>query len=594
MKNAPLSLACALPRTDTAPRWTWLPALLACAVCLALQLGPALLAPHRRAVGSWLSEGPSHLWGLSAAAHGILEHGPFLRVAEVGFPGVYRDHLMDPISLLVFAPVLHLAGGGVTAEILAWNALHAAAMLLGAWGCWRLGRLIYAHHPAWPWATGLLVLAFCASPFWVNQAESGRSEYLGAVLWPWHLALLLEAVRSERRWPWRPLLGAGLLLGAMVLGGWYLAVFVALMELPVGLYLLWRGPFKIRLARLGIVASIALLCLLPALLAFAGHNDPSYAHTSPSAPILAWFRLIPRPSLDNHLEPLPYVGALCLLLGLVGSIRHRRRGLPWLLLAFWGLALSAGPFVVTGLDGSNLQYLERGLPMPAFWVGKLPFLSQVSFFGRISCLAALPAAVAAGMGFTVLAPRRAVLVSVLAAALAALLLADHLSYPRQQQLLRPSFDHRAPAGLVQAAQSLPAGGLLLFPIELSSPGQHTEHGRLLLWQRQLGHPISATRSPFPDATGDWCTLTRLVARVQRHSHQQGASSAQQVGWRDKARVAGDLRKLGNQGFSAVGLLRGLARAEGLEPMLRELLGPPSHELPEALFWVIGAGEPEPG
>ena len=60
------------------------------ALCLALLvvvMGPALLAPASTLVGSPCAEAPPHLWGLWTSTVGLLEHGPFLRVAEAGFPG---------------------------------------------------------------------------------------------------------------------------------------------------------------------------------------------------------------------------------------------------------------------------------------------------------------------------------------------------------------------------------------------------------------------------------------------------------------------------------------------------------------------------
>ena len=118
------------------PPETW-PAALVTLVVLALHGGRAFLSPVSLALGGSLSEAPNHLWTLWAAAAGLFESGPFVFRADIGHPGRFESHLMDPANLLVFAPAYYLGGGGAGAATLAWNLLFAAAVVVSATGCWR-------------------------------------------------------------------------------------------------------------------------------------------------------------------------------------------------------------------------------------------------------------------------------------------------------------------------------------------------------------------------------------------------------------------------------------------------------------------------
>ena len=83
-----------------------------------------------------------------------------------------------------------MAGGGATGAVLGWNALHACAVLLGGYGCFKLSQRLFGGHPALPWIGAVMAAVFCANTYLMNWPYMGRTEALPAVLYPLHLSLL--------------------------------------------------------------------------------------------------------------------------------------------------------------------------------------------------------------------------------------------------------------------------------------------------------------------------------------------------------------------------------------------------------------------
>ncbi|MBN1334651.1 MAG: hypothetical protein JXB39_01690, partial [Deltaproteobacteria bacterium] len=326
------------------------PAALAAAICAVLLLGPALIHPTTLALGGPLTEAPPHLWGLWTAADGVFRHGPFVRVADIAWPVGFKAHLMDPVNLLVFLPVYRLAGGGVSGAVAGWNALHLAAVIVGAFGMVRLGRRWLGASDAWPIA--LMVIVFCGSPFLLNTPAMGRSEYLPAALYPLHLALLHAWMRrrpggdpngpAPSPSPFTGIL-SGLTLGGVCLGGWYLAVFAGILEILIGLWWARGLPSREAAWRLGLVAGLAAVCLVPSFLAFqAWPSSRCFPSTCswtsvhcgqdpyPATSLRDLFRLSLGGLGLGWPDQPPYVGVLPLVLGLVGTWRRRSGALPWL------------------------------------------------------------------------------------------------------------------------------------------------------------------------------------------------------------------------------------------------------------------------
>ena len=134
-----------------------------------LVMAPVLPAPTVRALGRACSEGPAHLWGLWVARDGLWTHGPLVRDAAVGLPGHFRHHLIDPVHLLVFAPVMAIFGDdSATGAVVAWNLVHLGALLTAGLGSMALGRRLGLRG----WALGLLVACVAGSAAMVHQRPS--------------------------------------------------------------------------------------------------------------------------------------------------------------------------------------------------------------------------------------------------------------------------------------------------------------------------------------------------------------------------------------------------------------------------------------
>jgi len=327
----------------------------------------AWLHPTEQALGAVGSEAPGHLWGLWIVIDSLWQQGPFVRsAAGVGFPGGFTAHLMDPVNLLPFGLGYLLGGGGVSGAVLGWNLLHLVAIALAGWGALRcVDLLVTREHPARP-AVGLLLVAVIGGgSFLFAHPLLGRTELLPGVLLPHLLADLLPGVQGGDR---RRLLRAGLCLGAIALGGAYLAAFVGLTLLPVGLALLVRAHDKpARLLRLVAVAALGLLLWSPAGLALDAHPprgqvsiwDPSLVMREPG-PLWALSSLVrvgPEEALRTSLDPPAYLGLVAVGLALFGLLRDPRRVGPWVALAAWLTALAMGSTVSTGPGPGALTLL---------------------------------------------------------------------------------------------------------------------------------------------------------------------------------------------------------------------------------------------
>ena len=158
--------------SPSSPRHPWLPSALVVALVSLYYGGAAWLHPFVVQLGSASSEAPGHLWGLWATADRLWQAGPFMRnVPGLGFPSGFTGHLMDPINLLLFLPGFWMGGGGMAGASLGWNLLHAASLLVGGYGAWRLARTLAAPAEPHPWAAALLVGGFVAGSFLFKQDD---------------------------------------------------------------------------------------------------------------------------------------------------------------------------------------------------------------------------------------------------------------------------------------------------------------------------------------------------------------------------------------------------------------------------------------
>ncbi len=595
------------------------PVVLATSACAVILLGSALLHPTTRAIGGPLTEAPAHLWGLWTVADGLFRHGPFVRVADVAWPEGFSGHLMDPVNLLAFLPAYWLAGGGAAGAVLGWNTVHLAAVVVGAAGTVRLARRWLDPSDIWPLA--LAVLVFCGSPFLLATPVMGRSEFLPAALYPLHLSFL-------HRWMRRPPAGApglaappsrgigllaGLTLGGVFLGGGYLVVFAGILEIAVGLWWARGLPWREAARRLAVVAGIAALCLAPLAISLAIWPSSQRIQTTriweatrclqgpyPSIHLGDVLRLSPgRMALEFPDQP-PYVGLLPLLLGLLGTIRRRPGALPWLLVTLLALAFAAGPWLLLGQPSASAPDEATCLKGPVWWLLRfVPPLRMIHAWSRMAGLAALPAAMAAGLGLAALLcartpsggpPSR---LAWLAPPVLLLALADQGTWPRVVAWPPATFEPAMPAAVASAAGRLAPGPVLLLPLQEPPDGRRLVglHSTFLLWQLQLGRPIT-TQEPT-ERTTPLVRFSPLVGALDDYpsTHEPGRPHPLDATLARCARGwAADLREAGLAGILVY------SPSPSNDPhgvLLTRLLGPPAVDLPEVAAWDLALLFPDP-
>lgn len=573
--------------------------------------GPALLNPTTVAATSREGEGPGHLWGLWLAALDLPVSGGLARHAAMGWPGSFASHLMDPVNLLLFLPGYFLGGGGVAGATLGWNLLHAAAPLVGAWSAWRLSRRLLGDHPALPWAAMLGALALVASPYFLLQPQIGRSEYLPALLYPAHLAFFHQWMRRpgpeeeslddeglSRTAPTSAAVGAALTLGAIALGGWYVAVFAALANF--GFAVAWsRGLQPVEAAwRLAAVAIPALILASPAawaLLTYGAPVDLSGA-TIESARCQAVGGLVRTQWTGRQvgLDFQPYIG----LLPLAAMVAQARRGgqRAWLGVGGALLLFGCGPALAWTLDGAAAC---GGLPGPLSVLTTLvPPLRAMRSVMRINCLVSGIAVGAVVLSVAELWGKLGKAGPWLALGLAVGMVADHAGHPSAVPLTPPTFDARLPAHLVDAVATLPMGPIVTYPTDATLRlAESEEHGLWGLWQLQIGRPVSAGALTEPDPTESWNALSDAVSlRVKDSADKHGGRA-------DRAAVGAnlplDLPGEGRQsqlregaaqlmltGYAGVVLAEDMEGGGDQRRLLRAVLGEPCYDFDGVVAWNL--------
>lgn len=544
-----------------------------------------LFAPATLAVGAVRSEAPRHLWGLWATAERLTEWGPLVAHLEAAWPDGYTRHLMDPVNLLVFLPGWLLGGGGVTGATLGWNLLHVVWPVVGGLGSWLLVRRLLGERDGA--VEGALVAAFAgaAGPMLLATPWLGRSELLPGVMWPLHLWLLMGVLDAERLRPGR-VVAAGLSLAGVALGGWYLAAWLLLLEPVVALGMAWRqrdrGAGALAL-RLGLVAVVAVLPVLPALWAVLAYPPPVMGeearvalHQGVSVP--PWMLL---PFVDEKGLPgvdLPaYPGWALLLLGAWGAARDRAAR-PWLGLGAVMLVLSLGPMLVTGRG--PVEPGAGGLPLPAAWIeAVVPPLRFIWGWCRIGILVTGPLAVAAAYGVADLAPRlgtvrREALLGVL------LLMAIEHGVPRRPGgVSGDHFDPRPPAALGVALDALPAGAIVQLPFD--------DHA--ITWQLSHGRPVAESLEIEPIREQSW--IVQQAVFVENAARDGAPAPESSRGAAARACAQADAAALRDAGWAGVVLHKD--RMPGahaaVAAFLASTLGPPAVDGPEVAAWAFPAG-----
>ena len=348
-----------------------------------------------RAPGARSGEAAAHIWGLVVASDGLTTHGPFLRVADAALPAGIRRDLLDPVSLLVFTPVLRLTGSPAAA----WGALGLSWMGVLAGGGVALGQRMGLGRLG----TGVLAAALLCAPYWQGGLLlMGRSEYWPWALWPLHLAMLHDGLHAEtgraRLWG---ALWAALTLTMLAHGGWQPLVYVLPVQCCVALGMAWTAPRWRAVGTLVAVAIGAALLTLPMLWAHLetapwwlarvqGPPGSGVPLETPISSLLGTGQLL-------HGDVAPFVGWALPLLAVVGAWRVRRAR-PWALLGLVVVALALGP---------RIRVTEDLLLLGPF--GMLPGNGRVHGVGRAIALATVPLGVAAALLVNTLSRRWAMI-----------------------------------------------------------------------------------------------------------------------------------------------------------------------------------------
>ena len=355
----------------------------------AIPLALLLLWPLPRVLGTAMIGAPEgelarHLWGWFAA----LREGAALRFHTDlrGWPQGVDHFLIDPLHLLPYA-----IGSAIGGPALGWNLVLLVGVLVGGLAGWLLAE----ESPLSGRLLGLC--AGLAIPTVLAVGVDGITEGLGVGWVGVQLALLLRLGRQPSR---RGALLLGLAIAAATWSGIYNAVWVAMIDLPVGIWLLRRT----RLPVLG--GGIGLILSAPYLLA-AWSQDPSLSggsgHVIDLGPMnlqLGWRAshrdgadlldlFLPAPLAPSQalLPHTAYLGAALLLLGLVGFARAPRARWGWALGVILFAALALGPTL--RVHGDPLTLFGAHLSGPAAWLRAATPLSRITRWYRAGAVATL-------------------------------------------------------------------------------------------------------------------------------------------------------------------------------------------------------------
>ena len=537
----------------------WAPVALA-AILPWLLLWPLPLVFGRELITSPLSEGPAHLWGWFAAWH---ERAPFLvRTHLLNFPDGLSFELIDPLHALPYALGALWSPAAGFNLVLVWGlfvAGLAGALLAREAGADTAGQLL-----------GVCVGA--SAPTSLAVAVDGITEGLGVGWVGVQLAILLSMRRGATGGRALALAGA---IAAGVLSGPYNAVWIFLIDIPVGLVLLRRTRAPL------LSAAIATLLCAPYLHALASRDaglpggearaglgiprllDPWRAAGERGVDLLDLFVPAPLTGAASDLPHTGYLGVLTLGLAVIGASRAWRRGerraLLWALGAALFASLALGPWISVG--GAFPTVGGRALLGPAGLLAWLTPLGRLTRWYRAAAVAALllvPLATRAARGRTALL-------------LAPLVLLDaRLLAPLPWAL--PRTDGALPEALAPVD-----GPLAELPsvVPMFFTGETADQG--LISQAHHRQPTNGTLHSFPGAAthADALRVLRRIAVNQAAPDDSAPRAA--------AELAG-------MGYRYLAVYRSFFVPEGLD-LLALQLGPPLATDDRLLVWRISPARP---
>jgi hypothetical protein len=339
-------------------------------------------------VGDPLGEADNHLWMFWRVLGGAAANAP----AGLDLP------LMDPVNLPAYALGAWVSPAAGWAAMRVWNVALASA------GGAALARCFASGPAVW---VGAAVLG--TAPFLAGVMDFGITESWPVGWFALHAAALIALARHGG--VGRALL-AGACLGMVALSGWYHALFGLVLEAVLVPVLLWRHRRPLLLAQGG----VGLLMVLPALTRFLSVSEGLSARwrapaPGPPGPRPDWAELpvfgtdllnFGLPHLDAvHPSKSVYLGAVALLLALVGLARRPRTVGPLLAAAlpFGALALGHWPTLAgkaLGFPGPAWFLAEHVVPLRGLshWhravVGALPFVAAAAAVGAEGLLSRVP------------------------------------------------------------------------------------------------------------------------------------------------------------------------------------------------------------
>lgn len=365
------------------------PALLAIALLPALLLWPMPLVLSRALVTSPLSEGPAHLWGWWAA----WQTGSFttIHTDRLNHPDGLSLQLIDPLHAWIYAL------GAWWSPAAGFNLVLIAGLAVAGLG----GALLAREAGAEREGVALGAIIGLSAPTVLAVAADGITEGMGVGWVAVQLALLLSMRRGVTA---ARALG---LAGAVAAGVWtgpYNALFIAAVDLPVGLALLRRTR-----AHLLSAAAAAAICApylhgllqrsegLPGTAARAGLGQPTAVATwrgglERGVDLLDLFVPAPLTGAFSDLPHTAYLGVVTLALAGLGARRlaregRRREAWCWLGGAAAFAALALGPWI--SVAGQTLALGERPLLGPAGLLSLYTPLGRLSRWYRAGAVAVL-------------------------------------------------------------------------------------------------------------------------------------------------------------------------------------------------------------
>lgn len=320
-----------------------------------LLLWPVLAAPASAVLGTPDSEGPGHVVALALS---LIGGNPWVLPEIPGALNPIRANI-TPMATILGWP-FYAALGGLRGAALAWNAQWLWVALAGSVGAWLFVRdWLGAAAPA------AVAAALVASAAALHELPAvGRLEELALYAWPLHVAFLYRAV--VHRLGWRSLTLAAATFAAIAVEGGFASIYLASVEVPLAVVLLWAAPDRRRaLLALGVVAVAGVLALAPFVWAHLEYPSPPQLHPHRGKTVVGLAQLLPGGGgipwrQGYHVRPYP--GVVLLALALLTAIVDRRAR-PWLLGALAVLTLSLGPTLVWTPDGDAI------VPLPARWIG---------------------------------------------------------------------------------------------------------------------------------------------------------------------------------------------------------------------------------